>query len=196
MALLARGATHSSADRAGNMPLHDATRAGSAECVACLLRAGADPEAKDRKGRTAAQAGAGCAAIKRVFESGGELPEEAALPQEAPQREPDQSRQDKPPQQAGAEVEEEPSLPRPEYRWEPRPAGAFGQARAALVVALPLCDSGAGVALDVAEQELTLGVADKYALRAPLPFAVDSESTRAKFSRREKTMTITVEQRI
>ena len=80
--------------------------------------------------------------------------------------------------------------------WEPRPAGAFGQARAALVVALPLCDSGAGVALDVAEQELTLGVADKYALRAPLPFAVDSESTRAKFSRREKTMTITVEQRI
>lgn len=135
-------------------------------------------------------------AVKHVFESGGELPEEAPPAREAQNQDRDQLRQDEPPQQARAEMEEVPSLPRPEYRWEPRPAGAFGQARAALVVALPLCDSGAGVVLDVAEQELTLGVADKYALRAPLPFAVDAESTRAKFSKRDKTMTITVEQRI
>jgi ankyrin repeat protein len=64
MALISRGANVNFADSQGKTALHHAAVSGSAELIAALLEAGADPEAKTRTGFTPAM----LARIAWVFE--------------------------------------------------------------------------------------------------------------------------------
>lgn len=196
--LIERGADVNTATRQGSTPLHDAARSGSAEAVGTLLRAGADWDRKDHKGRVP-QSQSSNAAVTRAFEKPEDVPEEAESGADAQKQEggrPGSESMARARQQVVELGEPVQQLPIPEYRWEPRPAGAFGQARAAIVVALPACTSAADVALDVSDAGISLDVEGECALRAALPFAVDVEATRAKFSKKDRTMAVVVAQQI